>query len=284
MNRLLVSISILCVLSIVGLVLMQGQLDRIRPARERLEEKLIYIPSGRFIKTAALGFEAVLGDILWARAVVYFGGHYLTDKDYRWLYHILDATTTLDPKNVLVYRFGGTLLALEEGDVEQSIALLKKGIQNNPDADWRLYFSLGFNYFYFLEDYGSAAKYLEKASKMPGHPPYLPRLVARMYAKAERIDTAIEFLRGTYSQYDDQSVKEVIAQRVNILVAKKQARSLEPIVEEYKKTYGRYPSEAEELIRVGLIKELPIYPDGHYTIDPDTGKVDWVSELRLQWP
>jgi tetratricopeptide (TPR) repeat protein len=274
---------VLC-LVIVGSALMQGQIDRIRPLRERLEEKLIYIPTSRFLRTAALGFDAVLADLLWMRAVVYFGGHFLTDKDYRWLYHILDAVTTLDPKNILAYRFGGSLLALEENDAERSIAILKKGIQNNPDEDWRLYFLLGFNYFYFLEDHVEAAKYLERASRMPNHPKYLPKLAAKMYAKAEKIDTAIEFLEEMYQQHDDQNVKAAIAERITILVAKKQARSLEYAAGKYKEAYGEYPRELKLLTHAGLIKELPAYPGGEYIIDPNTGRVDWVSESVPHWP
>ena len=260
---------------------MQTQIDRIRPSRERLKEKLIYIPGTLFLKTASLGFHAVLADVLWARSVVYFGGHYLTDKDYRWLYHILDATTTLDPKNILAYRFGGMLLALEHDDVEKSITLLEKGVRDNPDADWRLYFQLGFNYFFYLDDYANAAKHLEKASRMPGHPAYLPRLTARMYAKSGKADMALEFLQETYKQYDDEKVKQAIAGRINTLKAVRDARYLEEAAEEYKRIYGEYPGELKELVNTGLIQKLPEYPDGYYVIDP-TGKVEWVSGSN--WP
>lgn len=224
-KRLYILTSILCAISTTGFIFVQGQLDHERLPRERMAEKLIYIPGGKVIKTASLGFHAVLADIMWVRAVMYFGEHYLTDKDYDWLYNLLDATTTLDPKNILAYRFGGTLLALEQGDVEKSIAILKKGIRENPDADWRLYFLLGFNYFYYLNDYDSAAKYLDRASRMPGHPNYLPRLAARMYAKSDRPDVAIEFLEEMYHQHDDENVRAAISDQLNTLNAQKQAHS-----------------------------------------------------------
>ena len=283
-RRLLILTSILCVISASGFILMQTQLDCERPPRERMEEKLIYIPSPEFVKTASLGFHAVLADVMWARAVVYFGGHYLTDKDYTWLYNLLDATTTLDPKNILAYRFGGSLLALEQWDVEKSIAILKKGIRENPDADWRLYFLLGFNYFYVLEDYNNAAIYLEKASRMPGHPDFLPRLAAKMYAKSEKLDTAIEFLQEMYQQHDNENVRSAILERLSVLIAKKQARSLRCVVEKYKTVHGAYPTELEALAHCGLIEELPQYPNGCYTYDSDTGEIDWVPESGANWP
>ena len=262
---------------------MQTQIDKIRTTRERLEEKLIYIPETKFLETASLGFHAVLADVFWARAVVYFGEHFLEDKDYRWLYRLLDATTTLDPKNILAYRFGGTLLALEEDDVDKSIKLLKKGIRDNPNEDWRLYYLLGFNYFFYLEDHVTAAEYLEKAAMMPGHPAYLPRLVARMYAKGGKIETAIQFLKETYQQYEDENVKRSIEGRLNILMAKRHIPQLERIVAVYKNTYGEYPKDLKELIDAGLIRGLPDYPDGEYVIY-QTGKVDWVSKLAPNWP
>lgn len=273
--------SVICILSVFTI---QKNLDQAISTRQRLGEKLIYIPSGRFLKAATLGFHVVLADLLWTRAVIYFGEHYHTDKDYRWLYSLLDATTTLDPKNILAYRFGGNLLALEGDDVKRSIELLKKGIRNNPDEDWRLYFLLGFDYFYYMEDYVSAAKYLEKAARMPGHPAYLPRLVARMYAKGEKTDTAIEFLQEIQQQYDDENIKAAIAERLNILMAKREARLLQDIVEEYRKTYGEYPREIEELAQVGLLKKMPVYHGGRYVINSNSGMVDWISGSSPQWP
>jgi len=283
-RRLLILTSILCAVSASGFILTQTQLDCERPPRERMEEKLIYIPSPEFVRTASLGFHAVLADVMWVRAVVYFGGHYLTDKDYTWLHSLLDATTTLDPKNLLAYRFGGSLLALEQHDVEKSIALLKKGIRENPDSDWRLYFLLGFNYFYILEDYDNAAIYLEKASRMPGHPDFLPRLAAKMYARSEKLDTAIEFLQEMYRQHDDESVRSAISGRLNILTAKKQARSIRDVLEKYKAIHGAYPAELEALAHCGLIEELPQYPNGNYTYDSGTGEIDWMSESDANWP
>lgn len=289
-SRLYAIALILCIISIAGFTLMQWQIDRMKASRQRLGEKLIYIPSGQFIKTASLGFHVVLADLLWTRAVLYFGEHLNTDKDYRWLYDILDAVTTLDPSNTLAYRFGGSLLSLEANDVKKSIALLEKGVRNNPDKDWKIYLLLGFNYFYYLEDYGMAAMYLEKARSLPGRPEYLPQLAARMYAKGEKIDTAIKFLEEIYRQQSNENVKAVIAERINILTAKRQARLFQDAVEKYKEIYGEYPREFAELQNLGkleqdgLMKEMPVYPGGKYVIDPHTGRVDWVSESDPQWP
>ncbi|MBD3183204.1 hypothetical protein GF312_12990 [Candidatus Poribacteria bacterium] len=274
----------ICILSITGVIYSQLKIDQIRLPRKRLEEKIIYIPTGRFMKAASIGFHAVLSDLLWTRAVLYFGEHFTTDREYPWLYRILDAVTTMDPHNILAYRFGGNLLALEGNRIEESIALLKKGIKHNPDKDWRLYFLLGFNYYYILNDHLTAAYYFEQAVKLPGHPEYLPKLVARMYAKADKEDVAIEFLEEIYTQYNDEQVKQTIMDRLILLKAKEQAKEIQKLVERYKQIYNEYPENFEALVNKGLINRIPEYPGGYFTLNPEDGTVDWFSENTPNWP
>lgn len=283
-KRVIIFILILLSFSILGFIVLQWKVDHIRSPKSRMEEKLIYIPSAQFIKTASLGFQAVLADLMWARTTVYFGEHSKTDKDYKWLYHLLDVVTTLDPENILAYKFGGNLLALEMNDIKSSIVLLKKGIKNNPREDWMLYFLLGFDYFFYLNDYSTAAEYLEMATKIPGHPAYLPGLVARMYTKAEKSDMAVQFLESMYQQYDDPDVKESISERLKILIAKKEAQSLKQAIMKYKEVYGVFPKSPEDLVNTGLVKQINIYPGGRYTIDQNTGEIDWISDSNPNWP
>ncbi len=148
-------------------------------------ESFLYLPSGNFLKGAALGYDEMLGDLLWIKAVGYFGGHINTDRNYQWLAHLLDVATTLDPLYQYPYEFGGVILAAEAGEVDKSIALLKKGMENVSKADpryWYFPFFLAYNYMYHKNDYLTAAHYLEQATTFPKSPSYLPKLVARLYA------------------------------------------------------------------------------------------------------
>ena len=63
---------------------------------------------------AALGFDAILADVYWIRAIQHFGGTRRSeggDKSYKQLYPLLDLTTTLDPRFTIAYRFGAIFLA-----------------------------------------------------------------------------------------------------------------------------------------------------------------------------
>ena len=53
---------------------LQLRLDGIKKGKGDFET-LLYLPSGRFLKPAALGFDELLADFLWVKAVTYFGGH-----------------------------------------------------------------------------------------------------------------------------------------------------------------------------------------------------------------
>ena len=201
----------------------QKKIEVISPSAS--PETLLYLPSGKYLKPLMIGFDQMAADLLWIKVVGYFGEHYLTDKSYPWLYHILDLTTTLDPYFQIPYEFGGIVLSVEKTDIDQSNALLMKGMQYFPDY-WRLPFYLGFNYFFYLKDPEIAAVYISMAASLPGHPPYLPKLAASLYTRAGHKDTALSFLNQIYQNTDDSSLKESISQKISDLQEEKLPFSL----------------------------------------------------------
>jgi len=207
-------IGFLLVILLCAVFYVQSYIDK--SFKYQKEERLLYLPTGRFLKPLCLGYEAVIADMLWLKAVGYFGGHYLTDKSYKWLYHILDIITTLDPQFTYPYEFGGIILALEEGNYEQSTTLLEKGITYYPDY-WRLNFYLGFNYFYFHKDLKKASYYMTRAAQLPGHPKYLPKLAASLLTQAGKKDQALYFLNQLLINTDNEWLKEKIRQKIDEL-------------------------------------------------------------------
>lgn len=211
--RLMVRL-ILLYLLILSCYGVQARLEEVRPQDHT--ERMLYLPSGSLLKPMALGFDNLLADVLWIRAVVYFGGHYMTDKRYPWLYHILDLVTTLDPKFEMPYEFGGIVLAMDEKAVSKSIAILRKGIQHHPNY-WRFPFYLGFDYFYLLGDFKTAAGYMELAAQLPGCPPYVPRLAASMKYKTAGPAIALHFLKEIQDHTEDTRIKEEVSRKIKEL-------------------------------------------------------------------
>lgn len=194
--------------------IVQVKIEVISPANH--PETLLYLPSGKCLKPLMLGFDELAADFLWIKAIGYFGGHSLTDKSYKWLYHLLDLTTTLDPHFRYPYEFGGIILSAEQGDVEQSNKLLMKGRQYHPKY-WRFPFYLGFNKFFYQKDAPSAAHFLAQASSLPGHPAYLPKLSASLYAYAGQRDTAIDFLTRMCEDLRDPELKYMLMEKASLL-------------------------------------------------------------------
>ncbi len=263
---------ILIILLLICVYVLQYNIENIKKAYPQFES-LLYLPTGRFIKSAVLGFDELAADILYVKAIGYFGGHYLSDREYEWLYHILDVVTTLSPAFKDPYEFGAIILALEAGEIENSNRLLKKGIKHSPRY-WRFPFYLGFNYFFYLGDYQSAAFYMERASRSPGHPAYLPSLTSRLYAEARNPEYAIEFLIEIYKGTEDEMIKKEIEVRIKELIIERDLNLLEKMVRRYVQLYNHTPLSLKELVKSNLIKYIPKEPfGGHYYIDEEAGLV-----------
>ena len=236
-------------------------------------EDLKYLPSGKFLKGAALAYDELLADILWIKSLAYFGGHYITDKQYDWLHHILEITTTLDPYFEDPYEFGGVVFSQVMADVENSTALLKKGIENVPKDHpryWYLYFFTAFNYMYFQHDYATAARYLEQAAHLPGSPAYLPLLVARLYANADNPEVAISFLKEMLRSTKSPELQERLARRIKEVVVERDLRILEKVRDRFLNQHNQYPKNINELVTAGLLINIPAEPfGGAYYFDQD---------------
>ena len=228
-------------------------------------EDLLYLPSGKFLQGAALGFDEMLADLLWIKAIGYFGSHAVTDQDYFWLSHILDIVTTLDPFFQYPYEFGGVILATEIGDVDKSNRLLEKGMKNVPETHeryWYFPFFIAFNYMYYKDDYKTAAHYLEMASKFPQTPDYLPLLVSRLYADADEPEMAITFLREMIEGTDNPELNEKLKLRLNEVINNSNIQFLEKAKGNFFLKFLRYPENIKEMFESRLILYMPVDPRG----------------------
>lgn len=237
-------------------------------------EDLKYLPSGKFLKGAALSHDELLADLLWIKAIGYFGEHAVTDQNYDWLYHILEITTTLDPLFADPYEFGGVVFAAEIGDVDKSIALLEKGMENVPKSHWRYWylpFFLGFDYMYYKADYQAAARYLEIAASLPGSPSYLPLLVSRLYVEGDSQDIAIIFLEKMVKSTESAVLKEKLLKRIKEVRVDRDICFLEKARDTFVARWNRYPEDLSELVGKDIIQALPQEPfGGEYKISSVT--------------
>lgn len=265
--------------------LSQIQIDKSKTRYGKFED-MKYLPSGQFLKGAALAYDELFADYLWIKTIVYFGDHFETDKSYKWLYHLLDIISTLDPYFEYVYEFGGVALAYWTNDISHSINILKKGLVIVPKTHeryWTIPFFLGFDYMYYKKDFAAAARYLEEATKYPGHPRYLPLLVARLYSNARDPEIAIKFLQEIYRSTKNEEAKKNLLKRIKEIIVERDILIIEDARDQYHKKTGSSPSNLEELVSSGFLKEIPREPfGGKYFIKEDHSIHSSIVKKRME--
>ena len=238
------------------IVLLQGRIDAsARPLQQEKQELLIR--SGPMLKKMSLGYDSLLADIYWTRAVQYYGSRVgRTGGKFELLAPLLDITTTLDPKLMIAYRFGTIFLSepgsAGAGRADLAVDLVKKGIAANPD-DWRLYQDLGFLYSIRLKDYPKAAEAYLEGSRNPRAQLFMKVLAAKVAQKGNDLETSKLIWDELYNTAQDPIVRQRALEHLQTVQAQLDLERLNESSEEYARKFGRYPTTVEEMRVAGLV-------------------------------
>ena len=261
---------LLLVILIVALML-SAALVRVIDARstraqKQVSDEPLYV-SPATAKRMALAFNGLAADWYWMRSLQYVGGKIvsyedahpesftLIDIDMRLLPSLLKASTALDPQFIAPYEYGA--LVLPEVSTDEAIALVDSGIANNPSA-WRLYQHLGYIYWKRKEYQKASATYAAGA-KVPGAPPWMAAMGARMSVEGGSRDAAREMYRHLSESSDDPAIREMVEKQVMRLDYLDQLDVMRNVLNAYKTASGRCASSwrdvANQLRAVGFTLE-----------------------------
>lgn len=230
-------------------------------------KEVLYLPSGIGLELMSFGYGNVLADLLWFNTINYFGKHYQDDQNYRWLHHMCDLVTTLDPRAFHVYEFGSTMLGWEMGAPDDAIKLLDKALLIFPDS-WRIYYLRGFIYMFFKKDAARAQADFVKASKLPGVHYIVARLAAKSFTSQDDPETAISFLSEMIETTIEPSARQALEHRLREAIYERDHRMIERAVGIFKERHGRFPADIGELVSGGIMTKLPKDPfGGQYYLD-----------------
>jgi len=241
-------------------------------------DEVLYVESPRVIKRLSLGYDGLLADIYWTRAVQYFGTkHVLGSRQYPLLGPLLVITTVLDPHLTVAYEFGGNFLAPQPpygaGMPQQAVQLAEYGIRNNPD-DWKIYYDLGFIYYMELKDYSKAADAFARGANVPNAHPFLRVMAAQMAQHAGELQMARMMWVTAYQSTQDRDIRANAASHLLALQVDEDVTNLEKLASLYRERTGHWPSNFSELEATGLLRALPVDPLGHlYRLAPE-GRVE----------
>jgi tetratricopeptide (TPR) repeat protein len=272
--------------------LIQPVQDRIDAHQNRslVDPDILYFSSPRAVKALALGYDSLVADVYWMRAIQYYGRRDEAARrrvPYKNLPVLQDIVTTLDAKMLDVYRAGSVFLAEPEplgaGQPLEALRLLDKGISLRP-KEWLLRFDKGFVHFLYLKDYKQAGQTWLEASRVEGAPPWMEALAARGLSQGGEIDTAKELWRRQLEGSGRADVRENARNHLASIQVDEDISTLEFLLDKYAAGHGAPAARPESLVEAGLLNFVPNDPSGvPYRYNPATGAVSLSTDSKVRY-
>jgi tetratricopeptide (TPR) repeat protein len=278
---------------------LQQHIDQTMP-QEIIGDETLYL-SGETVKLLSLGMEGLAADIYWIRTVQYFGGKLIDSNQplsaaatanvrMDLLAPLLNVVVTLDPHHIPAYRFGA--IFLPERDLPAAIALLERGIQENPN-EWRLYQDLGYINWQAGNNatgderahfYAEAAQWYDKGGKVPGAMWWMRDLAGYMKIAGGSREAAYA-IYSTYLNSDDENIRKQAMSRMKQLRALAEMDAINEVLARYKAQTGQCPTDLRQLatqlraMKLTLNDEQqPVDPEGvAYELRPEK------CQVKLSW-
>jgi hypothetical protein len=281
--RLLAALPLLFA-AVVGLQVMRDR-DR-RPYEPPVSA--LWVRSGDAVKRMALGFDNVLADLYWMRAVVYYGGQRLqttATPNYDLLDPLLDLVTTLDPRFNVAYRFGAIFLAEAypngPGRPDLAIALLQRGIERT--GRWEYVHDIGFIHYWWLREFSKAAEWFERAAQVPGSPAWLRPLAATTLAVGGDRRSSRLMWQQLLESGDSEWLRGNAEFRLRQLDALDLIDSLNVAAEKHAARSGGVAQSWQTLAPALGLRGVPLDPAGvPLVINPTTGRIGLAADSPLQ--
>jgi tetratricopeptide (TPR) repeat protein len=269
-----VTLGLVVVTGIVSAALLVRWIDTMRPAPDpKLIDESLYL-NAKTARRMSLAFNGLAADWYWMRSLQYVGRKImnypedapldnLKQLNLTLLAPLLDTATTLDPQFLDPYEYAA--IVLPAIDVQEAIRITQKGIDANPNA-WRLYQHLGYIYWQ-QRNYEAASEIYGRGAQIPGAPPWMEAMKAKMAADGGSRTTAREIYTRMYEQSTEDQVKGMAHKRLLQLDSLDQRDALRKILTAYQSRAGRCPNSWKEIEPVLRAVRIPVDASGS-PLDP----------------
>jgi len=276
-------LSMLLVAGFMGVWQLQMKIDAQQKAT-RVELDELAIGSPKVIKAMSLEYTPLVAAMYWTRAVQYYGEkHRLRLSNLDLLWPSLDIATTLDPQLLPAYHFGSTFLGEKApagaGRPDLAVALLERGLKANPD-EWRMYYDLGYVYYFDMHDYKKASEAFAEGAKNPKAYIWMRVLAAKIAGEGESPETSYFLWQQVYNTTTDELIRQNAQNHLVLMKAQLDMKEIDRVADEYEKQTGHRATRISELVQAGLLKGAPRDPDGYPYVLGEGGK----AELHLDSP
>lgn len=279
-----ITLAVVILIGMASAILLLQRIDTLRPPPDpnAIDESL-YV-DGKTARRISLCFNGLVADWYWMRSLQYVGKKIidvpedvnidnLSDLNMKLLAPLLDTATTLDPQFLDPYEYAA--IVLPAVDVKEAIRITQKGIDANPNA-WRLHQHLGYIYWQ-QRDYEAAGETYGRGAQIPGAPPWMQAMKAKMAADGGSRETAREIYTHMFEQSADDQVRDMAYRRLVQLDARDLRDTLVKFKLDFISQHGKCPASWKDLgpdlrrysIRVDA-SGAPLDPTGvPYVLYPD---------------
>ena len=228
-------------------------------------------------------FNGIISDFILLQIGSFIGSGKKIEKD-EWenVFLGFDQVMELDPYFEQTYLQAQSAMAWDARKPEKAIRLLDIS-RKSRFWDFRPGFYMGFDYYYFFNDYENASNIFLETAKVKNAPVLVALLGSRFSSKHGRAQASLMILENMLDEPDitDENVKE-INNRINAL---KGVIIIENAVKAYFDKFGTKPDTLDRLIETGVLVNLPPNPYAlPYTYDAKTNQVrfDDVGDLKKE--
>ncbi len=232
-------------------------------------EDVYYLPPPTYLVPASLGYREALANLIWSKALIYFGDELHRNRSVKNLYRYTDAMLALDPYFKRVYRWVGSAAIYRTGhvsnaDAQKAIEYLEEGVRLFPD-DGELAWDLGATYAFelvpLLDDLDAREnarqkghEFLRLAALRGAGPAWLVLATASNLGKLGKTGQAVRHLSEVHATTYDPALKAQIEQRIASL------RSA---------AYGEAFRRATEELETARLRDFPyVSRDLHVLLGP----------------
>ena len=275
MRKNLLLLMTIVIALIVSVVLVRGIDEHRASVPTQLGDESSYVNPAT-AKRMALAFNGLAADWYWMRSLQYVGGKIvafedthsegfgLSDLDLHVLPSLLRVSTTLDPQFIAPYEYGAMLLP--EISPDDATALLNAGVAANPKT-WRLYHLLGYVYWQ-RHHYEMASEIYAKGGNLPGAPPWMAVMGARMKADGGSRDAAREMYRHLYDASNDPAVKDMVEKQLMRLKSLDERDEIRNVLNAYQARNGRCVSSWRDIANELRAVRLALDAKSGAPVDP----------------
>lgn len=246
-------------------VILQGAYD----ARERSQPRTQSSFSSHTAKAFDLGLHSALASYLWLETRTQLP--FLPEGPEAFSQN-LRLINELDPKFNTPYIF--TLIVLPTvqkfPDRIQTAIEIGEHAMRQADPDWRIPFYLAAVYHLELNDRVNATKYFDLAARAPGIPETVRRFAINYGIYPHLRAQTVAIWEAIYQSAQDDATRE----RARAYIAHFEILNLlDRAVARYFEQVGTYPAILDEVVRAGILKEIPKDPLGLEFILYEGGQV-----------